>query len=251
MSGSIKSIDTTNFLFFLVTFLILFFNVFVKHKRDLKFKYVLVALVVLSSKVYLSTYDYIVYNNVKLCNRLQFYSPDYIRTSNELHKGCLLFQFSILTISKLKAINNYKSFYRLILILSGDISLNPEPVYNHHPPNLKEWDKFKIKGLYLLHLNSNSLLSKTDEVRDIVKLSNAAVIGTTESKLDNCILDSEIQIDNYQILRCGRWRGCLLCKKWPELYRKGHLSWRNRKHIPWDLISENSAYNCRNYLPTF
>ena len=58
-------------------------------------------------------------------------------------------RFSFLTISKLKAINNNKSFYRLILILPGDISLNPGPNYNHHPPNLKEWDIFKINGLQI------------------------------------------------------------------------------------------------------
>ena len=49
---------------------------------------------------------------VTLCNRPQFFSPDYISIFNELRKTCLLFQFSILTISKLKAINNNKSFYR-------------------------------------------------------------------------------------------------------------------------------------------
>ena len=94
----------------------------------------------------------------------------------------------------------------MILILSGDISLNPGPVYNHHPPNLKEWDKFKMKGLHRVHLNVNSLLPKIDEIGYMAKLSNAAVIGITESILDNRILDSEIQIDNYQILRCDRNR---------------------------------------------
>ena len=161
-SGSIKSIETTNSLFLWVSFLILFFHVFVKHKRDFRLKYVLAAFVFLSSKFYLSSYDDAVYNNVKLCNRLQFYSPDYIRTCKELNKACLLSQFSILTISKLKAINNNKSFCHLILILSGDISLNPGPVYNHYPPNLKQWGKFKRKGLHLLHLNINSLLPKID-----------------------------------------------------------------------------------------
>ena len=143
-------------------------------------KYVLVALVFLSSNFYLSTYDDKVYNNVKLYPRLQFYSSDYIGISNELHETCLLSQFPILTISKLEAINNNKSFYRLISILSGDISLNPEPVYNHHSPNLKEWDIFKIKGLQLLLLNANSLLPNIDELRYIAKLSNAAVIEITE-----------------------------------------------------------------------
>ena len=63
-----------------------------------------------------------------------------------------------------------------------------------------------MKGLHLLHLNVNSLLPKIDELSYIAKLSNAAVIGITESKLDNCILDSEIEIDNYQILHCNRNR---------------------------------------------
>ena len=40
----------------------------------------------------------------------------------------------------------------------------------------------------------------------MAKLSNATVIGIMESKLDNCILDSEIELDNYQILRCDRNR---------------------------------------------
>ena len=49
-------------------------------------KYVLVAFAFLFSNFYLSSYDDIVYNNFKLCDRLQFYSPDYISTCNELHK---------------------------------------------------------------------------------------------------------------------------------------------------------------------
>ena len=213
-SGSIKNIiTTTSALFLWVPFFILSFHAFVKHKRDLRLKYVLVALVFLSSNFYLSTNDNTVYNNVKLCNCLQFYSSDYLSTCNEPHETCLLSQFSILSISKLKAINNNKFFYCLILILSGDISLNPGPVYNHHSPNLKEWDIFKIKALHLLHLNINSTLPKIDELRCIVKLSNAAVTGITEIKFDNYILDSEIQIDNYQIFRCNRNRkgGEVIC----------------------------------------
>ena len=68
--GSINIIETTNPLFLWIPFLILFFHVFVKHKRDLRLKYVLIAFVFLSSNFYLSTYDDIVYNNVKPCNRL-------------------------------------------------------------------------------------------------------------------------------------------------------------------------------------
>ena len=44
-----------------------------------------------------------------------------------------------------------------------------------------------MKGLHLLHLNINSLQLKIDELRYIAKVSNAAVIGITESKLDTKI----------------------------------------------------------------
>ena len=34
--------------------------------------------------------------------------------------------------------------------------------------------------------------------------TNATIIGISESKLDESVLESEIQIDNYKILRCDR-----------------------------------------------
>ena len=74
---------------------------------------------------------------------------------------CLNFLF----LQSLNLINDNKSFYCLISILSRGISLNPGPVSNHHPPNLKKWDIFEIKRVPLLQLNVNTLLPKTDELR--------------------------------------------------------------------------------------
>ena len=102
-------------------------------------KYVLVAFAFLFSNFYLSSYDDIVYNNFKLCDRLQFYSPDYISTCNELHKIRLFSWFSVLTISKLKVVNSNKSFYCLMLILSGDISLKPGPKGAPAPSSKCQW----------------------------------------------------------------------------------------------------------------
>ena len=65
----------------------------------------------------------------------------------------------------------------MLLLLSGDISLNPGPKNNLQPLDSDEWNVFKSKGLHLIHLNINSLLSKIDELRYIVNSSNAAVIG--------------------------------------------------------------------------
>ena len=131
------------------------------------------------------------------------------------------------------------------LILLGDINLNLGAVYDHHPPNLKEGDVFKIKELHLLDLNINSLLSKIDELRYIAKPSDAAVIGISESKLDNYILDSEIQIDNYQILRCDRNRkeGGVFC------YVRNDRSYIEKDFFPEEGII-NQPPNASNFLQT-
>ena len=69
-----------------------------------------------------------------------------------------------------------------------------------------EWGVFKARGLHFIHININSLLPKIEELHRVACLSNAAVIGISESKLDNSIFDSEIKIDGYNILRFDRNR---------------------------------------------
>ena len=69
-----------------------------------------------------------------------------------------------------------------------------------------ELNFFKLRGLYLIHLNINSLLPKIDELRYIANSSNAAVIGISESKVDESVLQSEIQINNYDLLLPDRNR---------------------------------------------
>ena len=121
----------------------------------------------------------IVYNEVKLCHQIEVFTPEYLSANNKLHEAFLSSQFTVLTISKVKQINN-KSFYRLLIILSGDISLNPGPVCKHQLLNTTEWDIFKTKGLHLMHLNINSLPPKIDELRHMAGLSNATVVGISE-----------------------------------------------------------------------
>ena len=91
-----------------------------------------------------------------------------------------------------------------MFLLSGDISLNPGPDYNNQLLQSNEWNVFTSKGIRLIHLNVNSLLPKIDEICYIAERTKAAVIGITESKLDEFIFQSESQIDNYDLLRCDR-----------------------------------------------
>ena len=51
--------------------------------------------------------------------------------------------------------------------------------------------------MHLIHLNISSLLPKIDETRYIAKLTNATIIGLSETKLDNTVLSSEIEIEGY------------------------------------------------------
>ena len=101
---------------------------------------------------------------LKACNQIQFFTLDSIYICEELvsFHSSLLCKFC--TISKFKVINS-KSFRRILLILSGDISSNPGPVYNSRPSCSNDWNVFKAKGIHLIHLNVNNLLLKIDEIR--------------------------------------------------------------------------------------
>ena len=120
---------------------------------------------------------------VKICNETQFFTPEYTTACVTLDNLCLNYSLKLFTISNSKRLNN-KSFYCILLLLSGDISLNLGPKNNLQPLNSNEWNVFKSKGLHLIHVNINSFLPKIDELRDIANSSNTTAIGSSESKLN-------------------------------------------------------------------
>ena len=99
---------------------------------------------------------------VKICNETQFFTPEYTTACVTLDNLCLNYSLKLFTISNSKRLNN-KSFYCILLLLSGDISLNLGPKNNLQPLNSNEWNVFKSKGLHLIHVNINSFLPKIDE----------------------------------------------------------------------------------------
>ena len=64
---------------------------------------------------------------------------------------------------------------------------------------------FQKRVMHFIYLNINSLLSKIDETL-IVKLINAFVIGLSETKLDNTVLSSKLEIEGYDLIRSDRSR---------------------------------------------
>ena len=69
----------------------------------------------------------------------------------------------------------------------NNIPINNIPTNNENDL----WNVFRNRGLHLLHININSILPKIDELRE---------------KLDKTVLDGEIAIDGYQLIRADRNR---------------------------------------------
>ena len=88
---------------------------------------------------------------------------------------------------------------------------------------------FKKRGLHFAHINISSLLSKIDELRYIAKLSAAAVICISE--LDDSVLSSEIQIENYDLIRSDRNRhgGGVAC------FIRNYLSCNTKSFLPSEI----------------
>ena len=66
------------------------------------------------------------------------------------------------------------------------------------------WNIFQKRGMHFILLNINSFLSNTDEIHCIAKLTNAAVIELSETKLNNTVLSSEFEIEGYYLVRFDR-----------------------------------------------
>ena len=156
-----------------LNFSILFSHVFLKSRRHCRLKSICMCIVFTCSFFYSPFKHKSVYKEIKLCHQVEVFTPEYLNAKNKLHEAFLNPQYTVLTISKLKQINN-KSFYRLLIILSGDIRLNPGPICKYQILNTTEWDIFKTRGWHLMHLNINSLLPEIDELRHVARLSYAS-----------------------------------------------------------------------------
>ena len=67
---------------------------------------------------------------------------------------------------------------------------------------MREW----MNGMHFTHININSLLPKIDEVRYIANITNELIIGISETKLEETIFSSELEVDGYDLVRLDRSR---------------------------------------------
>ena len=152
------------------------------------------------------------FNTLKNENKEEFSTCSAFCTFEQIQKNILRKQLSQDALSKVH-LNKYGSYFKFILLLSGDINLNPGPTapkrndilwellpfhncsfstermdYQLDPLSVVSndaWNIFQKRGMHFIHLNINSILPKIDEIRYIAKLTNATVIGLSETKLGN------------------------------------------------------------------
>ena len=205
----------------------MFYHSFLKNNRELRVK-IFIFLTLTSVLIVMKYFNHSeVYDGIKICSQLHFFTYEPIITYDNVETSCLHSDLVFFSISKLQY-KNFNFYFNLLLLLSGDISFNPGPPHNNQLQPQNEWSFFNSRGLHFIHLNINSLLPKIDELRNIAKLSNAAVIGIGESKLDDSVLSSEIHIDNYNTLRCDQNRhgGGVVC------YIRNDLSYDVKSFFP-------------------
>ena len=198
-SNIIKEFEGTSILIISILCFLFWFKIKSKSFLSFLFTVIVVYYLFINSPIKISRID----EKLHFCSKLNFFTNESVKICNGISQAYLRSSLNFFTLSKLKYKNN-PSFFNHILLLSGDISLNPGP--NQSQLNSDTWSPFKKRGLHFLHLNINSLLPKIDELRYIAEKSKVAVIGISETKLDNSVLNEEINIKGYNILRLDRNR---------------------------------------------
>ena len=86
-----------------------------------------------------------VYDGIKICSQLHFFTYESINTCDNVETSCLQSDLVFFSISK-RQYRNSNSYFNLLLLLSGDISLNPGPPYNNQLQPQSEWSVFNSRG---------------------------------------------------------------------------------------------------------
>ena len=199
------SIASDNNAFFLVIFFVIFRIFNRKRRKYLKLCYLAMFLIVIFLlKLQIKKWLPSNFTSLQKCSTNEFFNLETITSCHYIQH--IILQRNLVCLAITLKYRNYNSFYQFLLLLSGDVSLNPGLVQISSPVNVNIWEPFNKKGLHFLHININSLLPKIDELKCITNKTKAAIIGITESKLDHTVPDLEVNLPGYDILRCYRNR---------------------------------------------
>ena len=128
-------------------FSLMFYYIFLKHNRELRIKIFefVILISVLNVMKYFNHSE--VYDGIKTCGQLHIFTYESVKTSDTVETSCLHSGLASFLISKLQY-RNSNSCFSLLLLLSGDISLNPGPPHDNQLQPQSEW-----RGLNFIHLN--------------------------------------------------------------------------------------------------
>ena len=97
---------------------------------------------------------------------------------------------------------------RQLLLLSGDMETNPgwQGVIDRDGDYLQDFARTSNQGsnLSVAHINIRSLRNKVEEVKVLLHVCRFDILAITETHLDRKISNSQLEIDNYKIIRRDR-----------------------------------------------
>ena len=147
-----------------------------------------------------------IHSDSKSWSKFAFCSPESLQLQEKVNIVNRTTSSACFTIYNLrKESKHFLKFYQILLLLSAGISLNPGLCKIQFIDG-KTWKPLKSQSLQFCHLNVNSLLSKTEELRDISNYIKPAILGITESTLDSSVRNSEVNINGYSVIRNNRNR---------------------------------------------
>ena len=118
------------------------------------------AFLIFPQKKFLSSFPENILKNITAS---ELFTYESIKVSNFANIVWFNQELNLFCFSKLRYQNN-KNYLWLLLLLSGDTSLNPRPINSSQQYNNYQWVVFKKRGLHFVHININSLLPKIDEL---------------------------------------------------------------------------------------
>ena len=92
--------------------------------------------------------------SLKTCPKNEFFTIETVPITNEINELFLETNFKLFSVSKMKNKNNYL-YFKMLLILSGDINLNPGPA-NRHKIKDHKFEVFTRKGLYFISFSTKN-----------------------------------------------------------------------------------------------
>ena len=96
--------------------------------------------------------------SLKRYSKGDFFTIESLKTNENISITRQELNLNLLTLREMNC-KDHTKFFRLILLLSGDINLNPGPTQIS-----KTWSVFKKRGLHFVHLNINSLPYKIEDL---------------------------------------------------------------------------------------